>query len=78
MASLRGTRVLIKGLPKATTREFVYYNTASFASIDDVIIASDEDGASAEIMGGIAAPFVPPSSIAHHMNKSKTLHHAGF
>ncbi|XP_037504427.1 arginine-glutamic acid dipeptide repeats protein isoform X2 [Rhipicephalus sanguineus] len=50
MASLRGTRVLIKGLPKATTREFVYYNTASFASIDDVIIASDEDGASAEII----------------------------
>uniref|UniRef100_A0A224YLM0 RRM domain-containing protein n=1 Tax=Rhipicephalus zambeziensis TaxID=60191 RepID=A0A224YLM0_9ACAR len=50
MTSFRGTRVLIKGLPKATTRELIYYSAASFASIDDVIITIDEDGASAEIV----------------------------
>ncbi|XP_037576193.1 uncharacterized protein LOC119458426 isoform X3 [Dermacentor silvarum] len=50
MSSLRGTEVLIKGLPKATTAEFVYYNTACFAAVDDVIISTDGDGTSADII----------------------------
>lgn len=50
MSSLRGTEVLIKGLPKATTPEFVYYNAACFAAVDNVIITADGDGTSAEII----------------------------
>ncbi|XP_050049931.2 uncharacterized protein [Dermacentor andersoni] len=50
MSSLRGTEVLIKGLPKATTPEFVYYNAACFAAVENVIITADGDGMSAEII----------------------------
>lgn len=50
MSSLRGTEVLIKGLPKATTPEFVYYNAACFAAVENVIITADGDGTSAEII----------------------------